>query len=294
MTGISRRGWLAAVLAAASRPVLSRQPDEYERSILEWRRERLARLTAEDGWLTLVGLHWLRDGPNRAGSGASSDVRLPATAPPALGVFTPEGEAVRFEGAPGVAVRLRGREVRSAVLTPGGDPIEAGSLDILVIRRGGRLALRVRDRNHPARREFRGLRYFPIDPAYRLDARFHAYDPPRMVPIVNVLGDEIEWVNPGRLEFELHGATHRLETLLEAPDAKELFVIFRDRTSGQTTYPAGRYLYTPLPSGGRVALDFNRAYNPPCAFTEYATCPLPPRQNWLRTAIEAGEMAYEH
>jgi uncharacterized protein (DUF1684 family) len=160
---------------------------------------------------------------------------------------------------------------------------------MLVIRRGKRVGLRVRDSDSAARRAFKGLEYFPIREDLRVRARLEPFDPPRHVPIVNVLGDQSEYVSPGQLVFELDGVTHSLDAVYETSEKKDLFVIFRDRTSGESTYPAGRYMHVPLPVNGDALVDFNRAYNPPCAFTEFATCPLPPKQNWLKVRIEAGE-----
>jgi uncharacterized protein len=267
----------------------------YEKQLLEWRKTRLAELTADDGWLTVVGLFWMHQGPNRAGSGAGMDLRMAPPAPPELGTFTLNGERVSFEASPGVAVRAGERTVAGTV------PIETdktvlghGSLQMVVIRRGQRVGLRVRDRDSAQRRAFKGLEYFPIQENRRVRARFEAFDPPRQIPIVNVLGDQADMVNPGRLVFELDGVTHSLDALYETPEKKDLFIILRDRTSGESTYPAGRYMHVPLPANGETEVDFNRAYNPPCAFTEFATCPLPPKQNWLKVKIEAGEKAFGH
>jgi len=172
--------------------------------------------------------------------------------------------------------------------------LEHGSLQMVVIRRGQRVGLRVRDRDSAPRRAFKGLEYFPIQESRRVRARFEAFDPPQRVPIVNVLGDQNDMISPGRLVFELDGVTHSLDALYETEEKKDLFIILRDRTSGESTYPAGRYMHVPLPVKGETEIDFNRAYNPPCAFTEFATCPLPPKQNWLRVKIEAGEKAFGH
>jgi uncharacterized protein len=277
----------------------------YEQQLLKWRADRLAELTADDGWLTVVGLFWLRQGQNRAGSGAAMDLKMAAPAPPELGTFTLEGEHVLFRAAPGVAVRIGGQERRGPEGPPpqvaGGMPIETdktrlehGSLQMTVIKRGKRIGLRVRDRDSAQRRAFKGLEYFPIQEHLRVRARFETFDPPRNVPILNVLGDQNDMVSPGRLVFELDGVTHSLDALYETPEKKDLFIILRDRTSGESTYPAGRYMHVPLPVNGETEVDFNRAYNPPCAFTDFATCPLPPKQNWLKVKLEAGEKSFGH
>jgi uncharacterized protein (DUF1684 family) len=158
-----------------------------------------------------------------------------------------------------------------------------------VIERGGRFALRVKDPESARRRSFRGLDWFPVRESYRVTARFVPYEPPKAIPIANVLGTVEPMPSPGYVVFSLNGREFHLDPVLEDPAAKELFFIFRDETAGKQTYPAGRFLYADLPKDGRVVLDFNKAYSPPCAFTSFATCPLPPRQNRLDVRIEAGE-----
>ena len=281
---------VALSLASLSQPQSG--SDAEQQRIDAWRRTRVAELTAADGWLTLVGLHWLHDGVNRAGSAPDADLRLPPGAPALLGTFTLVGGRVRFAGAPGIAVGVGGTRFESGDVLLDKTLLEAGSLRMLVIQRGARIGLRVRDLDSPARQMFKGIEYFPIDDRLRVEARFEAFTPPKQVPIVNVLGDVIETPSPGRLVFRLSGAEYALDALIDEPDAPDLFVIFRDRTNGDTTYPAGRYIHVPLPVIGMTTIDFNQAYNPPCAFTEFATCPLPPKQNWLKTSIEAGERVY--
>jgi uncharacterized protein (DUF1684 family) len=280
---------LAAVVVAAS---LSAADRSYEQQLLKWRADRLAELTADDGWLTVVGLYWLHQGENHAGSGRGMDLRLPASAPADLGTFRLDAEHVSFTTAPGIVVSIAGRPVTSMVpIETDKTLLEQGQFQMVVIRRGKRVGLRLRDRESPARRAFKGLEYFPVAPRLRVRARFERFDPPRRIPIINVLGDQSELVNPGRLVFTLAGVEHSLDALLETPDAKDLFVIFRDQTSGDSTYPAGRYMHVPLPVNGETEVDFNRAYNPPCAFTDFATCPLPPKQNWMKVRIDAGELS---
>ena len=223
------------------------------------------------------------------------DLKMAAPAPQELGTFTLEGDRVSFTAAAGVAVRMGGQPIAAAVpIETDKTLLEHGPLQLVVIRRGQRVGLRVRDRDSAQRRAFKGLDYFPIDESRRVRARFEAFDPPRHVPIVNVLGDRNDMVSPGRLVFELDGVTHSLDALYETPEKRDFFIILRDRTSGVTTYPAGRYMHVALPVSGGTEVDFNRAYNPPCAFTDFATCPLPPKQNWLKVRIEAGEKAFGH
>jgi uncharacterized protein (DUF1684 family) len=169
------------------------------------------------------------------------------------------------------------------------DVLTVGSLSLYLIERGGRLAFRVKDSESAGRRSFRGLDWYPVSEAYRIRGRFVPYDPPRKIPIANVLGTVEPMESPGYVAFTVSGREVKLDAVLEEPDAKELFLIFKDATAGKDTYPAGRFLYAEMPKDGEVVLDFNKAYSPPCAFTSFATCPLPPRQNRLAVRIEAGE-----
>jgi len=268
-----------------------------EAAVRAWRAGRVVEVAGESGWLTVVGLHWLKDGANAVGRARDNDIVLPGRAlAPHAGRFVVSGRAVRFEPAPHSGILLAGREAEPLEVAPvaaGQEAVfSAGSLRFFVIERSGRFALRVRDLESSARRSFRGLDYFPIDASWVLEARFERYQPARRVPIVNVLGDEIEMLAPGALVFVQDGREWRLDALLEADGDDHLFVMFADGTSGRETYGAGRFLHVPLPSGPTVRVDFNEAYNPPCAFTGFATCPLPPPQNRIALAVRAGEVRY--
>jgi uncharacterized protein len=283
---------LAALLASApsARPV---DPD-YVHEIDGWRAKREAGLRAADGWLAVVGLHWLREGTSTIGSAKGSDVLLPLPAPPRVGTLEfSKGRAV-IHVAPGVVVKSKDKPVTDLELhsdKDGAKPdvLAIGPVSMYVIERGGRHALRVKDAESARRRSFRGLEWYPVRETYRVEARFTPYDPPKKVPIANVIGTVEPMPSPGYVTFQMGGRELRLDPVLEEPDAKELFFIFRDTTAGKDTYPAGRFLYSEMPKDGRVVLDFNKAYSPPCAFTSFATCPLPPRQNRLGVRIEAGE-----
>jgi len=293
---VTRRAAPALVLAlAVSAAPFAR--DAYEDGIRRWRADREAALEADDGWLTVAGLFWLRPGLNRAGADPSNDIVLPDGAAPArLGVFQLGDGAAVFTAEPGTRVTSRGQPIETLVLTAGSEPpaVEVGRLTMFLIERGDRYAVRMRDRNSPMRRAFTTLAWYPIDRAYRVTARFTAYAEPKRIPVPNVLGDTPEMVSPGFVEFTLGGETLRLEPVFETSDARELFYIFGDRTNGDTTYGAGRFFYSELPEDGQVVLDFNKAYNPPCVFTPFATCPLPPPQNKLPVRIAAGELMYGH
>ena len=268
----------------------------HQTEIEQWRHRREERLKAEDGWLTLVGRFWLKDGMNTVGTAPRNTFVLPpGSAPEVVGVFEFHDGKVIFQAALGVTVTVNGRPPTWDALktdTPGPpDLVRIRDLTMFVIQRGNRFGIRVKDKNSEARKNFRGLEYFPIREEYRVKAKFVPYNPPKKIAIPNILGETEEVASPGYVEFTLNGQLCRLDPVDEGGT---LFFIFKDRTAGKETYPAGRFLYTNSPKGGEVVLDFNQAVNPPCAFTPFATCPLPPRQNYLRTRIEAGELHYGH
>jgi uncharacterized protein (DUF1684 family) len=296
---VYRRHRAAALLVASlafSGCVAAAAEDE-ESLVAHWRAARLEALTADGGWLTLVGLYWLHEGGNTLGRARSNAIAIddPQLAARA-GRFVLAGGHVRFDAARHSCVTAGAAPASRLELATdaGGEPtvLACGSLRMHVIERAGRFGVRVRDLAAPARRDFHGLEYFPTDGSWAYAARFEPYQPPHHVPIVNVLGMEIDMLSPGALVFERDGREFRLDALVESAGAEQLFVMFADGTSGHETYGGGRFLYTPLPEGNTVALDFNRAYNPPCAFTRYATCPLPPPQNRLELRVSAGELKY--
>src|SRR5687768_12204358 len=237
----------------------------YERELERWKAERLAGLKSEDGWLSLIGLFWLKEGENRFGSDSSNEIVLPESKSPArAGALRLASGRVTLEAAPDSGVKAAGRPVTTLELKSDEDGaptmLELGSLSFNVVKRGDRLGLRVRDRENPARAEFKGTDYYPADVKWVVRARFEPYDPPRRVPILNVLGMETEETAPGALAFEAGGREYKLQALREK-GSEQLFIIFADQTSGKETYGAGRYLYADPPGAdGRVTLDFNRAY----------------------------------
>lgn len=265
-------------------------------SVDAWKERRLKSLKAEDGWLSLVGLHWLREGENRFGSLDSNDHVLPSTAPASAGTLTLANGVVTLT--PAAPMTIDGRAVSGPTkladdsVDEGPTIVQMGSMRFQVIKRGDRFALRVKDAQAPTRTGFTGLEYFPVDPKWRIEARFEPYDPPKQIPIADVTGMIQPSMSPGALVFTVDGQEHRLDPILEE-GSPNLFIIFRDQTSVDATYPAGRYVYaSPAGADGNVIIDFNKAYNPPCVFTEFATCPLPPPQNRLPFRIEAGEKKY--
>ena len=266
---------LAALMTASALADLS-----YERTIIEWRQKREKSLKADGGWLTVTGLLWLKEGENAAGSDPSNNIVLPR-GPGRLGVFELRGERVTFRPADGSA---------ATVLKPDSDDvISQDDLSMFVIHRGERYAIRLKDKQSKFRREFTGLHWYPVKPEYRVVADFVRYEKPKMITIPNILGETEQSPSEGYAAFTLKGHEYRLEPVIEDD---QLFFIFRDQTSSKETYGSGRFLYADLPKDGKVILDFNKAYNPPCAFTPYATCPLPPPQNRLAVRIEAGELNY--
>ena len=273
-----------ALLVAACRPTPS--SPSLDQQEMKWRADRAARLRSDNGWLTLTGLFWLSDGSN--------DVTIPAH-PPVHGTFVLENGKVTLQPIPGTSV-TKPTLLHDDTEPSGPTIITLGTTSLQAIKRGDvhgdRYAIRVKDTNSDARTHFLGLDYFPVNPKLRVDARFEPYRPAKKIAITNVLGMTSDEVSPGRLVFTVGGKTYHVDPILEQGE-KDLFIIFRDATSGKETYGAARYVYAhPPDASGRTIIDFNHAYNPPCAFTPFATCPLPPPQNRLPIRIEAGELKY--
>jgi uncharacterized protein (DUF1684 family) len=268
-------------------------PAEYRAEIEKYRAVRVAELTAPDGWLAVRGLFWLHEGANTAGSDPASEIRLPPRAAKRLGVFTLAAGQVSFAADQGASVTVDGKPITTFTFGRGAESsITTAGVSLAFIRRGDKIGLRMRDPEDANRTGFRGLKYFPLNPVYRLSAKFTAYEKPKQVPVPNVLGQLVSMESPGYVEFKIKGESYLLEPVYETSRHEDLFFIFKDLTSRTETYEAGRFLHTPLPQNGIVDLDFNRAYNPPCAFTEFATCPLPIKANQLSIRIPAGELRF--
>jgi uncharacterized protein (DUF1684 family) len=283
----------ALVLATFAFLSLAAQ-DAYRASVDAWHAGREAKLGAEDGWLTLIGRDWLNPGENTLGSAPGSTVLLPeGVSLPKAGLFIVEGTTVRFKPFSGSGILLNGKPATEAVLKSDAegqpDLLQAGRVRFYVIRRGDRLGIRLKDPETPARKAFHGVPRYPVDPAWRVEADFIPYDPPQTRAIATVIGTSEPMTTPGLLRFKVGGREVTLEPMVEDPEHPELFIIFKDKTSTHGTYPAGRFLYAEMPKNGKVILDFNRAINPPCAFSIFATCPLPPKQNHLEVDVPAGE-----
>ncbi len=267
----------------------------YTQQTETWRAQRLAQLTKPDGWLTLIGLHFLKDGDNTVGSAADNDVVL-AKGPAHFGTVT-----VAANGTVTVALsaaadaRIDGKAVLAGELAwrEGARPsiVSAGTVSFFVIERGGKKALRAKDSGSERRTHFLGLDYYPIDPAWRIEAQWVEFDEPRNLSITNVLGQLEPAIVHGKVVFDRDGKKFELLPIDQGP-GEPLFFVIADATTGKETYGGGRFLYADAPVDGKVVVDFGRAQNPPCAFTPFATCPLPPKENRLPFAVPAGEKNY--
>ena len=264
--------------------------DGYATSVEAWRAEREARLTADDGWLTVAGLFFLQEGENSFGASPLRDIMLPE-GPEDAGVFELRGQDVTLRAAEGRTLTVNGESVSSARLFPREEraDLTIGDLTMYVHVSGERLAVRLRDKNSAIRQNFTGLRWYPVNEAYRVRARFVPHSKPVAIQVPNILGDIETFTSSGSVTLLLEG---RELSLLPVDSDGELWFIFRDLTSGTETYPAARFLYAEAPKDGWTVLDFNTAYNPPCAFNTHTTCPLPPPENRLQVRIEAGELDY--
>jgi len=299
---------LLLVISFASAGKLQRTTSSstWQRDLIEWRVSHAAELKKPDGWFALVGLEWLQPGDNTFGSAADNRIHLPASAPSQLGVLHLENNNVTLLPPTGgfpPDLLIDGKPAQPRPLPTGIDSdkdnprLTIGSLQMYVIKRAERFGLRIKDSNSAALQGFHGLKWFAPDEKYRLTARWIPYDPPKTTMLSTLIGTTYAQPVPGAAEFTLYGKHYRLEPVIEDPNEGKLFFIIRDTTSKSTTYGACRFLYTPYPSkglkqAGELVLDFNRLENPPCAYTTFATCPLPPAGNRLPIPIPAGEKRY--
>lgn len=290
---------VAAIVAAgvglSSAGVAADRNATYTKEIESWRMQRVEHLRAPHGWLSLVALDWLRDGSNTLGSARDNDIVL-ARAPAHLGTIVLDHGKATIALDKDSGATIDGNPMREAVLLDDSHDkpttIAYGTVSFYLIQRGDKYGLRVKDTDAPTRTHFAGIDYFPIDESWRIVAKWEAYDPPHEVEEPNILGQVDKVVVPGAAVFERDGKSYRLEPVIETPGDTNLFLTFGDRTNGHETYGASRMLYTDPPRDGKIVIDFNKAYNPPCAFTPYATCPLPTAQNRLKLRVTAGEKKY--
>ena len=280
-------------LPGCSKKEIDKGSPQYIASIKEWHKERIKRLKKENGWLDLAGLFWLKDGENTFGAGSSNDIIFPK-GPDKIGTFILKDSTVTVKINPGIEVTNDKTPVKEASLKTdlSGDPtiLSIRSLRWYIIKRDDKYGVRLRDVDSKLRKEFKEIDTYPVNEDWKITAKFEAYNPPKPITIPTIIGTVDTDQAPGALVFEKDGKEYRLDPVVEGD---EFFIIFADETSGKETYGAGRFLYTEMPdSAGNVILDFNKAYNPPCAFTPYATCPLPPKQNYLKLRVTAGEKKY--
>jgi len=276
---------LALLVVAACKPAVETTTvdSKYQQEITHWRENRRTKLLGDDSWLTLVGLQWLNEGDNKIEN------------PPVGASATLKNGVVTL--APNLNLTINGKTVTQPTVlandTDANGPtiVQSGTTKFNVIKRVDKYGLRVRDTNAEARKNFKGLDYFPINPKWRIEAQFVPFTPPHHIPIANVLGMTSDEVAPGELVFDVDGKEVRMLPILEQGE-KDYFIIFKDATSGKETYAAARYVYAAPPVNGKTVIDFNKAYNPPCTFTPYATCPLPPKQNRLPFRIEKKKKKY--
>jgi uncharacterized protein len=291
---------LLTVFAAAD------SASQWKSDLLTWRAHREQGLAAPNSWLTLVGLEWLKPGPNTVGSAADNRIRLAAPAPAHIGIITVKGSELILAPPAGgfaAAVQIDGGTAHAGKLADDDEPkptvVSAGTLSFYAIHRGDRYALRIKDSQARTRVNFHGLHWYDPDQHYVVEAKWTPFNPPHQLKIPSIIGTTDEMPAPGEAEFTLDGHTIHVVPVLEEPDAKDLFFILRDTTSRSTSYGAARFLYTGFPDHGltqpgHLTLDFNHLQNPPCAYTPYATCPLPPEQNRLAIALPVGEKKYSH
>lgn len=303
---LSVRATLVVLLILTSVSSALSQESTWQRDLAAWRDQHVADLLKPDGWLSLAGLAWLQPGDNSFGSAADNKIQLPAGNPSHLGVLHLEGETVTLvpprEGFPeGFLVAgtpAKPQPLRADLDKDKNNPhLTIGTLNMFVVRREARFALRIKDSKSPTLTAFHGLKWYEPNASYRVTARWIPYDPPKSVTLVTLVGTKYDEPVPGSAEFTLSGKTFRIEPVLEDPDEAKLFFILRDTTSKTATYPACRFLYTGFPTNGlakegELVLDFNHLENPPCSYTPFATCPLPPPPNRLPIALPAGEKRY--
>ncbi|HEX4758138.1 MAG TPA: DUF1684 domain-containing protein [Terracidiphilus sp.] len=311
---------VASQPAAASAAV----PAQWQQEIAAWRSQREKEISAPDGWLALAGLEWLKPGINSVGSAANNKIHLPTQAPEHLGLFTVMDNSQSSSSKPAKgSTQAASANTTIQLLAPSGGfppdltmdgkPAREGTLlvddakpstiawrglSLVVLKRGDRFVLRIKDANSPVRTSFHGLNWYPAEPRYRVTARWIPFKPPLVEEISTVIGTKLTLPAPGLAMFLIDGKVQHLEPVLEDPSGKTLFFILKDATSKTASYGGGRFLHSGLPDHGldqpgTLSLDFNQLENPPCAYTNYATCPLPPVQNQLEVAIEAGEKRYE-
>ncbi|MFZ2323843.1 MAG: DUF1684 domain-containing protein [Ignavibacteriaceae bacterium] len=284
----------AALISCTQKPEAD---PNYVKQIEQWDKHRVERLKADDGWLNLVGRFWLRHGESTFGSAKNNDIVFESSKLPAhIGSFIFVDTVVTFKAKDGVNVLHNGETVKEIVMIDDQKKdmtvLQIGTIKFNLIVRDTLYGIRARDLNSELVKEFKGIERFPVDESWNIKAKFEDYNPPKDIIVPNVLGQMNKDKSSGAVVFEREGKTYKIDAVDEGDGS--LFLIVADETSGEETYGGGRFMTVNKPdSTGTIILDFNKAYNPPCVFTKYATCPLPPEQNYLKLKIEAGEKMYK-
>jgi len=285
------------LLSCENAKEMSPEETAYVTEIEGWHKRRVDRLTSKTGWLSLVGLYWLKEGKNTFGGDPSNDIKFPKDkTPDFIGSIFLENGDLRTDIFDGMEVLHEDKPIRSIQMKPdiSGAPtiLSLDSLSWYIIKRGEKFGVRLRDSENENIKNFAGIEIYQIDTTWRVQAKLEQYDPPKIIEIPNITGTISEEKSPGALLFRIDEKEYRLDALSRS-GGKSLFLIFSDQTNGYETYGAGRFLYAKMPGeDGLTIIDFNKAYNPPCAFTRFATCPLPPGQNVLPIKVTAGEKNY--
>ncbi len=265
----------------------------FETAEKAWRAERNANMKLETSWFAVIELYWLKEGQNTFGSEPGRDLVLPrhATVNEAGSFFLESGK-LRYVMARGQRAVIDGKTANEGTLEQG-QTLSHNHLRISLIERGGKLALRVRDLRTPNYTSFTGLNFFELDQTFVVEAQFVPFETPRKIAIDTVINVPTEMIAPGELRFTIQGQAMTLLATLEGAEDENFFIMFKDKTSGDSTYGAGRFMSVPRPVDGKTTINFNRATTPPCNYTDFATCPIPPKENHLPIAIEAGEKKYK-
>jgi uncharacterized protein (DUF1684 family) len=280
---------------ALSKALSGDDPKTFMQEELRWREKRDEEMRAPTSWLNIAGLFWLKEGENSFGTSWKNPIRLPEGSTPLFaGSFFLDNGTVAVSAAHGTPLKIGGKTIQKSILrgndTGRPDVVELNDLRMWVIVRFGQCAIRLRDLNHLPYKKYRGLDFFPPNEKYKIQAEFQAFAEPKKVEVGTVIGKSTEMNSLGYVTFKIDGKLYRLEAFSGEPQT--LFFIFGDETNGKETYEASRFMNARILENGKVDLNFNRAFNPPCAYTPFATCPLPPPQNHLKTRILAGEKKY--
>ncbi|NJD23032.1 MAG: DUF1684 domain-containing protein [Melioribacter sp.] len=284
-----------SLFASCQKSLEEKGDAKYVQEIKNWHNKRINNLKKENGWLNLAGLFWLNEGVNKFGSDKTNDIIFPeGKAPAFIGTLTLKDSVVTLRVNKGIEVKSDGKFVTTTDLKndlQGATVLEYNSLRWFVIKRGDKYGIRLRDLESSLVKSFKGIDAYPVNSDWRFAAELEKYDPPKKLEITNILGMTEENISPGALVFTKDGRQFKLDALEEGD---QYFIIFADETSGEETYGAGRFIYVNKnDSTGKIILDFNKAFNPPCVFTKYATCPLPPKQNHLKMKVTAGELMFK-